>query len=83
MFGTGGLNDKTPHGYKGPITNNVNIDRRNVDTGKWAPKSVLVNDATSFGIKPAIAQKDSIIYEAHVRGMTQHSSSANLGTILS
>ncbi|HOS33956.1 MAG TPA: chitobiase/beta-hexosaminidase C-terminal domain-containing protein, partial [Spirochaetota bacterium] len=83
MYGTGGLTDLTPHDYKGPCTNNVNIDRRNVDTGKWAPKSVAVYNTTSFGTKPNIAEKDGIIYEAHVRGLTQHSSSISLPSILS
>ncbi|OHD14311.1 MAG: hypothetical protein A2Z96_04350, partial [Spirochaetes bacterium GWB1_48_6] len=59
------------------------IVRRNYDTAKWAPKSVAIKDATSFGIKPAIPEKDSIIYEAHVRGLTQHASSSSLTTILS
>ncbi|ULQ59955.1 isoamylase [Brucepastera parasyntrophica] len=70
MFGTGsGL-------YSG-------VARRNFDTGKWAPKSILVQNTTSFGTKPAIAQKDAIIYEAHVRGMTNHPSSSNLASIMS
>ena len=59
------------------------VARRNYDTGKWAPKSVFVVDSTSTGTKPNIAQKDAIIYEAHVRGLTQHESSSNLETILS
>lgn len=82
MYGTGGLTDLTPHGYNGPCTGNVAIDRRNVDTGKWAPKSVAIYNTTSFGTKPAVAEKDGIIYEAHVRGLTQHSSSISLPTIL-
>jgi pullulanase/glycogen debranching enzyme len=61
----------------------VAINRRNVDTGKWAPKSYVINDSTSFGTKPARAQKDAIIYEAHVRGLTQHASSTSLATIMS
>ncbi len=83
MYGTGGSDLGTGMTYKGPITGNVAINRRNVDTGKWAPKSVVVVDSTSFGIKPKIAQKDAIIYEAHVRGLTQHSSSTSLATIMS
>jgi len=71
MFGTG------PGLYKG-------VARRNYDTGKWAPKSVAFTQPTaSFGTKPKIAQKDSVIYEAHVRGLTKDSSAANLQTILS
>ena len=70
MYGTGAED------YKG-------VPRRNFDTGKYAPKSVVVNDSTSFGTKPEIKQKDAIIYEAHVRGLTMHPSSARLSSILS
>jgi len=70
MYGTG------PGLYAG-------IARRNYDTGKWAPKSVAMKaDTTSFGTKPKIAQKDAVIYEAHVRGLTKDASSASLTTIL-
>ena len=83
MYGTGGTDTSSDHKYSGPSTGGTPINRRNVDTGKWAPKSVLVYDTTSFGTKPNIAQKDAIIYEAHVRGLTKHPSTANLTTILS
>ena len=70
MYGTG------PGLYKG-------VARRNYDTGKWAPKSVaFTQPAATFGTKPKIAQKDAVIYEAHVRGLTKHSSAASLQTIL-
>lgn len=58
------------------------VVRRNVDTGRVSPKSVYVVDSTSYGTKPAIAQKDAIIYEAHPRGITMHSSTANLSSIV-
>lgn len=58
-------------------------DFRNYDTGKIAPKGYIISDSTSYGTKPGIPQKDAIIYEAHVRGITNHSSTANLSSILS
>ncbi|MCX7882174.1 MAG: isoamylase [Brevinematales bacterium] len=70
VYGTG------PYVYSGK-------PRRQWDTGKVAPKSYLIKDTTSYGTKPALSQKDAIIYEAHVRGMTIHPSSVNLATILS
>ena len=70
MYGTGAEN------YKGAA-------RRNFDTGKYASKSVVVADTTSFGTKPKIPQEKAIIYEAHARGITKHPSSANLASILS
>ncbi len=57
--------------------------RRQWDTGRVAPKAYLISDGTSYGTKPNIPEKDSIIYEAHVRGLTMHPSSVNLATILS
>ncbi len=83
MYGTGGTNIAAGQTYSGPITGGVAINRRNVDTGKWAPKSYAFVDTTSFGTKPAIAQQNAMIYEAHVRGLTQHASSSSLQTILS
>lgn len=56
---------------------------RTYDSGKIAPKGYVITDSTSFGVKPAIPQKDAIIYEAHVRGITQHSSATNLSSLLS
>ena len=70
MYGTG------DEDYKG-------VARRNFDTGKYAPKAVVIDDDTSFGVKPAIPQEEAIIYEAHARGITKHPSSANLSAILS
>lgn len=70
MYGTGSET------YSGTI-------RRNFDTGKYAPKAVVIDDDTSFGVKPAIPQEEAIIYEAHARGITKHPSSANLSAILS
>src|SRR5262249_53512311 len=52
------------------------------DTGKWAPKAIVVHDVTSYGTKPKIAQKDLIIYEVHPRGLTRHPSSQRLSAIL-
>ena len=54
-----------------------------LDTGRYAPKAVVVDDKTSFGTKPKIPQEKAIIYEAHTRGITKHESSANLTSILS
>ena len=58
-------------------------DFRNYDSGKIAPKGYIISDSTSYGTKPGIPQKDAIIYEAHVRGITKHSSTANLSSLLS
>ena len=64
-------------------TNKVNGEAsRNFDTGKYAPKAVVIVDKTDFGTKPKIPQEKAIIYEAHVRGITKHASSANLEDIL-
>lgn len=54
-----------------------------IDSGRFAPKGVVVKDSTSFGTKPKIPQKDAIIYEAHPRGITKHPSASSLESILS
>ena len=49
---------------------------RNRDSGNWAPKSILwVPTSQSIGTKPTRAQKDDIIYEVNVRGLTENDSS--------
>ncbi len=54
-----------------------------LDTGKYAPKSIVIDDNTETGTQSQIPQEKAIIYEAHVRGITKHPSSASLETILS
>ena len=83
MYTSGGTNVSSTMTYKGPLSNGVAIDCRNVDTGHWAPKSVAFVDSTPTGTKPGISRKDAIIYEAHVKGLTAHPSSVNLTTLLS
>lgn len=62
--------------YKGVVS-------REYDTGRWVPKGiVLPRDTTSFGTKPRIPPEKAIIYEAHVRGLTQHPSASNLQQLL-
>ena len=83
MYGTGGVNVASTQTYKGPITGNVAIDSRKVDTGHWAPKAVALVDTTSTGTKPNLPQQNAIIYETHLKGLTAHPSSVNLTTLLS
>lgn len=69
--------------YSTGETNKVNGNpSREFDTGKYAPKAVVIDDSTSFGVKPQIPQEKAIIYEAHARGITKHPSSASLKSIL-
>ena len=56
---------------------------REYDTGKWVPKGIVINsDSVSTGTRPYIPAQDAAIYEAHVRGLTQHPSSSRLQDIL-
>jgi len=49
---------------------------RNTDSGNMAPKSILwVPVSQSIGAKPTRAQKDDVIYEVNVRGLTKNDSS--------
>jgi isoamylase len=56
--------------------------RRELDTGHWAPKSVVVRDTSSPGERLRIAEKDLVIYEVHPRGLTRHPSAERLGRIV-
>ena len=49
---------------------------RNADSGNQAPKSILWAPVSqSIGTKPTRAQKDDVIYEVNVRGLTRNDSS--------
>jgi glycogen operon protein len=53
---------------------------RNVDSGNVAPKSLLWAAASQgIGAKPTRAQKDDIIYEVNVRGLTRNDSGVPAG----
>jgi glycogen operon protein len=52
------------------------VSYRNADSGKVAPKSILwAAVSQSVGTKPTRAQKDGVIYEVNVRGLTKNDSS--------
>ena len=89
MYGTGGStslawdNTPAPSTYSGPIsTSSVTVNRRNVDTGRFAPKGYVIDIPAYSGTKPNIPEKDMIIYEAHVKGISMHPSASHLTTIL-
>ncbi|HIK46869.1 MAG TPA: glycogen-debranching protein [Leptolyngbyaceae cyanobacterium M65_K2018_010] len=59
------------------------IPRRDFDTGPWVPKGmVLAPDSTSTGQRPCLSPEHAAIYEAHVRGLTQHPTASQLSTLL-
>ncbi len=58
------------------------VPARLVDTGRFAPKGLLIDDLTPTGKRPYHAPERAIIYEGHVRGMTQHPSASDLGRIV-
>ncbi|HEX4998419.1 MAG TPA: alpha-amylase family glycosyl hydrolase [Terriglobia bacterium] len=78
----GGMYGSGPDPYRGDRDLLPPVTRREFDTGPWAPKSVVVSDTTSTGLKPRVLQKDAAIYEVHLRGMTRHPSASRLTSIL-
>jgi isoamylase len=49
---------------------------RNVDSGAHAPKGIVLHPFdTGTGTRPTRALKDDIVYEVHVRGLTQNDAS--------
>ncbi len=69
LFGTGGVS------YRGR-------PRREIDTGPWAPKGVVLRDVPYAGHRPRLPAEKAIIYEAHVRGLSCHPSASELGSLL-
>ncbi|MEO7070930.1 MAG: alpha-amylase family glycosyl hydrolase [Nostocoides sp.] len=65
VFGTGGGD------YRGR-------PRREHDTGRVAPKAVVVWDQTSTGSRPRLPEESSAIFETHVVGLTRHRSAGEL-----
>ncbi|STD15340.1 Isoamylase precursor [Dermatophilus congolensis] len=66
-------------------TGGVEVDgraRRELDSGRWAPKGVIVLDGTSTGARPFTHISDAIIYETHLQGLTAHPSSVRLPELL-
>jgi len=57
---------------------------RTIDSGTYAPKGIVLKaSGQSTGTKPTRAQKDDVVYEVHVRGLTKQDpsiSSAYQGT---
>ncbi|MGC3999478.1 MAG: alpha-amylase family glycosyl hydrolase [Anaeromyxobacter sp.] len=53
-----------------------------MDTGPWAPKGVVLGDTGQVGKRPARAEQDAAVYEAHVRNLTGHPSASSLRSIL-
>lgn len=69
IFGTGGDD------YRGR-------PRRQWDTGRYAPKGVVMADTTPLVAKPRIEGKESAIYEVQVEQFTGHPSVSRLSEIL-
>ncbi len=56
--------------------------RREVDTGRWAPKGVVIQDVPFEGDKPRVAPQDAVVYETHLIGLSAHPSTARLTELL-
>jgi isoamylase len=82
IFGTSGADVDPSHVYSGPSTDHLPRDRRDVDTGPWAPKGIILEVQPYTGRRSFVDQKDQFIYEAHVRGLSAHPSSMSLESIL-
>ncbi|MGP1594637.1 MAG: alpha-amylase family glycosyl hydrolase [Treponema sp.] len=55
---------------------------RTIDTALYAPKAIVLEYSAPVAPYRGVEQKDAIIYEAHVRGLTKHHSSSSLTEIL-
>ncbi|HTV85007.1 MAG TPA: alpha-amylase family glycosyl hydrolase [Dyella sp.] len=56
----------------GTVDANFGVAYRLIDSGTYAPKGIVLATSTqSTGTKPTRAQKDDVIYEVNVRGLTK------------
>jgi isoamylase len=78
----GGAYGSGAGGYRGVDDHLPEQVRREVDTGLLAPKGVYFQDKTDRGRKPRIPAQDTVIYEAHLRGLTRHPSAGRWRQIL-
>ena len=69
VFGTGGDD------YKGQ-------ERRLVDTGRLAPKAVIVAEAPAVSRKPRLPEEDAMIYEVQIEQLSGHESASELTELL-
>lgn len=54
------------------VDSNFGVAYRLIDSGPYAPKGIVLAPSTqSTGTKPTRAQKDDVIYEVNVRGLTK------------
>ena len=56
--------------------------RRELDTGRYAPKGLVIVNADPTGDRPKAAPEKAAIYEAHVKNMSMHPSASRLGQLL-
>ena len=83
MFGTGGVDTNLSHVYAGELTTGgLTINRRNVDTAYFVPKSILFKSIDIETHTLTIPPQDLITMETHVRGFTMHHSASRLEDIL-
>ncbi|HMA91054.1 MAG TPA: hypothetical protein VKP30_00140, partial [Polyangiaceae bacterium] len=65
----------------GPLPH-CGVPARSLDTARLAPKGIEIIESTSTGKRPFLPPEHAIIYEAHVRGATNHVSSSRLACLL-
>ncbi len=56
--------------------------RRELDTGRWAPKGLIIEAPGDSGVRPRLPREKAVIYEAHVRGISRHPSATELPELL-
>ncbi|MBK7720890.1 MAG: glycogen-debranching protein [Austwickia sp.] len=69
MFGTGGQQ-------------HCGRPRRELDTGRIAPKGIIIVDDTRPSARPKAAPEKAAIYEAHITNLTMHPSSSSIASLL-
>jgi isoamylase len=56
--------------------------RRELDTGRYAPKGIVIVNSDLVGERPKAPPEKATIYEAHVKNLTMHPSASRLSELL-
>jgi glycogen operon protein len=78
----GGVSDSPVWVFATGPLHHRGVPVRAIDTGKWAPKGIILWESTTTGKRPYLPPEHAIIYEGHTRGITQHVSSSRLGCLV-
>lgn len=70
------------YSYRSADGSSVAVPCRDFETGRLAPKGILLVEAPNSTIRPQQPSENSLIYETHLAGLTRHPASNRLTALL-